>query len=352
MSGRRSRLAAAVLTCGLVATTAACSGTPDDAASPGGAPSSESAAGAGDDGGRLSGELWRNPEGSGAPAVAQAQAEEEDSRAAALTRLAEQPTATWFANAGNPYEAVAAVSLAAAEAGQLPVLVAYHVPGRDCGSYSSGGAPDADAYLSWIGSFAAALGDRPAVVVLEPDAVAHAVVGCPGVLPEERYELLAQAVDILARQPQVHTYLDAGNSGWVTDLPVLGAALRASGVDRAAGIAVNVSNFQTTDDSARFGLALSRQLEQHAPAGTPTAHVVIDTSRNGAGPPPADTPDAWCNPAGRRIGDLPTTSVDLPRVDALLWVKQPGDSDGECHGGPAAGEWWPQAAAELVSPGP
>jgi endoglucanase len=80
--------------------------------------------------------------------------------------------------------------------------------------------------------------------------------------------------------------------------------------------------------------------------------VVIDTSRNGAGPPPADTPDAWCNPAGRRIGDLPTTSVDLPRVDALLWVKQPGDSDGECHGGPAAGEWWPQAAAELVSPGP
>jgi endoglucanase len=77
-------------------------------------------------------------------------------------------------------------------------------------------------------------------------------------------------------------------------------------------------------------------------------HFVIDTSRNGAGPPPEDgSPDHWCNPPGMRLGEAPTTSPDLPRVDALLWIKQPGDSDGTCRGAPPAGQWWPQAALEL-----
>ncbi|WP_371327806.1 glycoside hydrolase family 6 protein [Modestobacter sp. DSM 44400] len=49
------------------------------------------------------------------------------------------------------------------------------------------------------------------------------------------------------------------------------------------------------------------------------------------------------------MGEVPTTDPDLPRVDALLWVKQPGDSDGTCRGGPPAGAWSPQAAAELVA---
>ena len=300
---------------------------------------------------RLAGEeLWVNPEGHGPAAVQQAVAEGRTADAEALAPLADQPTATWIATPDNPYPAVEEVSRAAAAEDEIPVLVAYNVPGRDCGSYSAGGAPDVDAYLSWIGSFAAALGDRPAVVVLEPDAVPQALEGCAGVDAAARYQTLGQAVDILDRQPGTRVYVDAGNASWVEDLPALADALRRSGVDRADGFALNVSNYETTEASADYGRRLSRELEAGAPEGTPPAHFVVDTSRNGAGPP-EDAPGGegrWCNPPGREVGDAPTTSPDLDRVDALLWVKQPGDSDGTCAGGPPAGQWWPEMALELV----
>jgi endoglucanase len=32
----------------------------------------------------------------------------------------------------------------------------------------------------------------------------------------------------------------------------------------------------------------------------------------------------------------------------LLWVKVPGESDGECGGGPPAGTWWHAGAVELA----
>ncbi|HYX93964.1 MAG TPA: glycoside hydrolase family 6 protein [Geodermatophilus sp.] len=300
---------------------------------------------------RLAGEeLWVNPEGHGPAAVQQAVAEGRTADAEALAPLADQPTATWIATPDNPYPAVEEVSRAAAAEDELPVLVAYNVPGRDCGSYSAGGAPDVDAYLSWIGSFAAALGDRPAVVVLEPDAVPQALEGCAGVDAAARYQTLGQAVDILDRQSGTRVYVDAGNASWVEDLPALADALRRSGVDRADGFALNVSNYETNEASADYGRRLSRELEAGAPEGTPPAHFVVDTSRNGAGPP-EDAPGGegrWCNPPGREVGDAPTTSPDLDRVDALLWVKQPGDSDGTCAGGPPAGQWWPEMALELV----
>ena len=77
----------------------------------------------------------------------------------------------------------------------------------------TGGAADVDAYLSWLGSLAAGIEDRRAVVVLEPDAVPHAVEGCTGSAdPAERYRLLTEAVRILQRQPGVAVYVDAGNA--------------------------------------------------------------------------------------------------------------------------------------------
>ena len=337
----RSLVLAATCSAAIAGGLVACSSGPDEDAG---------ASPPGTDGAPL-GELWRNPEGHAVVAAEQAEAQGRTAEAEALAPLADQPTATWFANPGDPYPAVEQVSSTADAAGQTPVLVAYHVPDRDCHSFSSGGAADAESYLAWMGSFAAALGDRPAVVVLEPDAVAQTIVGCEGVQPAERYQLLAQAVDILEKQPQVRTYLDAGNSAWITDLPVLAAALRSSGVDNADGFAVNVSNFQSTDDSATFGLALSRELERGGQPGTPAASFVVDTSRNGAGEPPANGPGttAWCNPPGRRLGEAPSTDSDRERVDALLWIKQPGDSDGTCAGGPPAGQWWPEAAFALTA---
>jgi endoglucanase len=73
-------------------------------------------------------------------------------------------------------------------------------------------------------------------------------------------------------------------------------------------------------------------------------HFIIDTSRNGNGP----LSGAWCNPPGRALGTPPTTGTGEPIVDAFLWIKRPGESDGTCEGGPAAGRWWPEYALELA----
>jgi endoglucanase len=42
------------------------------------------------------------------------------------------------------------------------------IPNRDCGGASAGGAPDFNAYRTWVQRFAAGLGNRTAVVLLEP----------------------------------------------------------------------------------------------------------------------------------------------------------------------------------------
>ena len=73
---------------------------------------------------------------------------------------------------------------------------------------------------------------------------------------------------------------------------------------------------------------------------------MIDSSRNGNGP--ATGPESWCNPTGRALGRAPTAETDDPALDAYLWVKRPGESDGACAGGPAPGLWFPERAFELA----
>ena len=63
------------------------------------------------------------------------------------------------------------------------------------------------------------------------------------------------------------------------------------------------------------------------------------------------------------LGIRPTTATGDPLADAFLWVKVPGESDGQCTRGltdpaastrawgivnPAAGDWFPQQALELA----
>jgi endoglucanase len=73
-------------------------------------------------------------------------------------------------------------------------------------------------------------------------------------------------------------------------------------------------------------------------------HFVIDTSRNGNGPLDVE----WCNPKGRKLGMVPTLETGDPLIDAYLWLKRPGESDGECNGGPRAGVFWDEQAIELA----
>ena len=104
----------------------------------------------------------------------------------------------------------------------------------------------------------AGLGDRDAYVIVEPDAVAQTVAGCVSVVAEERYALLAYAVDRLKRQPGTRVYLDAGNSAWLPDTSRLVEPLTQSGIARADGFALNVSNFQTDAAIRRTGIGCRR----------------------------------------------------------------------------------------------
>ncbi|MER7210086.1 glycoside hydrolase family 6 protein [Streptosporangium sp. NPDC000239] len=286
--------------------------------------------------------FYVDDEGAAAREARRLREEGKTQEAELIGRIAERPNAVWIGDA-DPSSRVAAVTEKAAKAGQVPVLVAYHIPDRDCGQFSAGGAANPDEYRSWIRRFAEGVADRPAWVILEPDALAHILDNCTkGGKADERLDLLRDAVETLKKQPRTRVYLDAGNAGWIRDPGAWVDPMRRAGVATADGFAFNVSNFFTVEESVAVAGRLSDAL-----GGAP---YVIDTSRNGNGSPQgAQGDDAWCNPAGRALGTAPTTRTGRERVDAFLWVKRPGESDGECHRGePAPGTWFHDYALELA----
>lgn len=255
--------------------------------------------------------------------------------AALMDKIANQPIAQWMgewnSNIGSDVrDAVSRITGAKA----LPVFVAYNIPNRDCGSYSSGGARSADAYRQWIRSFANGLGGKRAVVILEPDALAG--MNCLSApLRAERIALIREAVGVLkARGASV--YIDAGHARWI-GAGEMANRLKAAGIDQAAGFSLNISNFLGNAVNIAYGEAVSRQIGGK--------HFIIDTSRNGAG---ASQAGNWCNPSNQSIGAAPTSNTGNKLVDAFVWVKVPGESDGTCGGGPKAGQWWADYALALA----
>jgi endoglucanase len=215
--------------------------------------------------------------------------------------------------------------------GALPVFVAYNIPGRDCGSYSAGGARGSDAYRRWISAFAGGIRGRNALVILEPDALPG--LDCLSAQGQrDRMTLIREAVQTLKAQ-RAYVYIDAGHARWQSP-ETMATRLREAGIASADGFSLNVSNYIANAANIAYGERLSRLVGGK--------HFLIDTSRNGIG-----AESDWCNPRGQALGVVPTTNTNHPLVDAFLWVKQPGESDGTCNGGPRAGSWWNEIAVEL-----
>ncbi|MFP3987831.1 glycoside hydrolase family 6 protein [Streptomyces sp. E11-3] len=284
--------------------------------------------------------FWVDPV---SPAARQAEQWREQGRAkdaALIERIASQPVAVWPAG-DDPAPKIRAAREGTARDDRTAVLVAYNIPHRDCGQYSAGGAHSVDVYRRWLDTFAESIQDMKAIVILEPDAIPHSVDGCtPAQFHQERFQLLAEAIERLKEQPNTKVYLDAGNPDWIKNPGRLATPLRDSGIAKADGFALNVSNFQTDDAVRDYGHQLSALLGGK--------HFVVDSSRNGNGPLPGARTDAWCNPPGRALGKRPTADTGDPLLDAYLWIKRPGESDGECRGGPRAGRWWPDYALGLA----
>jgi endoglucanase len=274
------------------------------------------------------------------------------------------------------------------------------------------------------------------VVIVEPDGLANLPSDCPAAYPGQdvaaltagRIADIKYAGQVIAQaDPQALVYLDAGHSAWhsVADMTT---RLEEAGVANDQGFSLDVSNYQYTANLEEYGSWISDciayttsvvagdtgscgdmywsggpannwagvALNPNAQWSTtatdptlntagidsryasilgstkPTAHYVLDTSRNGKGPwtPAASTnypdPQTWCNPPGAGLGAQPQADPapsTYPLLDAYLWVKTPGQSDGQCNRGiagsttdpewggivdPAAGDWFPQQALQLA----
>jgi len=103
----------------------------------------------------------------------------------------------------------------------------------------------------------------------------------------------------------------------------------------ANGVYTNVSNFEWTNDELYYGQQILTAI------GDSSLHLVIDTSRNGAGPG-----NTWCDPSGRALGLDPTANTGYSSVDAFVWAKPPGESDGCAD---AAGTFDPNLADALAT---
>jgi len=249
-----------------------------------------------------------------------------------LERLAAVPQAKWLTPEAYPVGevggVVAKVAAQARAAERTPVFVVYGITDRDCsGGQSSGGLP-ADQYTQWVDRIAEQVGGDAAVVV-EPDALATAAECGQGA---ERTNLLRTAVKTLA-DGGATVYLDAGHASWTAPAD-MASMLKAAGVDDARGFATNVAGYESAADEKVYADAVSAALGG--------AHYVTDTGRNGAG-----SNGEWCNPDGRALGREPAASDD-GALDAYLWIKPPGESDGTCGGGPAAGTFWTERALALA----
>ncbi len=225
-----------------------------------------------------------------------------------------------------------------------------------------------------------------------------------------------------ARWPRASVYLDGTSSAWLNVGEISDRLIKA-GVQDADGFFLNASNYQFTANNTAYGTWVSQCIayatqvnpgdfgscgnqywnggpatdwqgvgmspygEWSADAADPalntsgvdsryaailggveaSTHFVIDTSRNGLGPwnhegRYGDTHEDWCNPPDRGLGTRPDTTTGTPLVDAYLWIKVPGESDGKCYRGtagpldpergmedPAAGQWFVEQARELIA---
>jgi endoglucanase len=233
----------------------------------------------------------------------------------------------------------------------------------------------------------------------------------PTTAATDRFAMLNYAVHTLKAHPNVSVYLDATHSGWLGAGDAADRLIQA-GVNDADGFFLNVSNYVVNERLEKYGAWVSKCIafasntaswgnghtewcgSQYSPASpddfstwvltdqkyanevesqtwwyseSVLKHFVIDTSRNGQGPwiapsdHPTGDPQDWCNPPDRGLGYRPTVSTENTLIDAFLWIKIPGESDGQCYRwtsgpldpvrgiqDPPAGQWFPEMALELV----
>lgn len=233
------------------------------------------------------------------------------------------------------------------------VVVVYGLPNKDCEAKfsSSGSNKNAHDYKAFIQTLldANVNGER-VVYLLEPDAVGLlAAEGCGTNLEYESN--LAVAIDLLSSSGS-DIYLDVGYWKLSNDDDARAVAKIVNSVDRQGkckGIVLNTANYRSAsemNDCCRRFQRVSDKMYT----------CIIDTSRNYL---PPSNENEWCNTINTGIGPLPTTNTGYDALDAFIWVKPAGESDGECtgrtkdsmQGGPSAGKFFAENFVHLWNNG-
>jgi len=304
--------------------------------------------------------------------------------AARLKKVATFPVAFWLesletAKLAGPALDEMAKQQAAGGPPLVPTFVVYNLPNRDCSAAGSRGELSVDKngealyQTQFIDVIAAAFKAHPnqkITVVLEPDSLGNlvtnmAVPTCAAA--EQIYRRgMAYAIATLSL-PNVYIYVDGAHAGWLgwpKNLPK-GAQLfkevldAAGGADRIRGFAINVSNYDpprdpngakrsNPDDPSQDELGYAEDLAAAlAKLGVTGKGFIIDTSRNGKAYI-RSTPGNWCNVKGAGLGERPRVAP-APNIDAYLWIKTPGESDGTAD--PKAARFDENCVADDAMPG-
>ncbi|MDN4174568.1 glycoside hydrolase family 6 protein [Nocardioides sp. SOB77] len=267
------------------------------------------------------------------PASETARAAATDARVAPLAAV---PQGAWFTDwtdASTIRGSVAAYVGGASARHELPLVVLYRIPDRDCGGHASGGASDAEDYRAWVEGAARGIAGRPAIVVIEPDAVGQ-LDKCTG---PERVDLLRFAVERMAATG-AWVYIDAGHSDW-WPAEEMARRLESVGIAGARGFVTNVANYHSADAEQSYAEDVVAAL---AARGTEDVRYLVDTGRSGGRVEAGER----CNPPGARTGPAPALVFD-GSLDGYAWVKPPAESDGPCAGGPPSG-YYRQLALMLL----
>ena len=279
----------------------------------------------------------------------------------------------------------------------VATFVVYNLPDRDCSAGASAGEltlkdRGMERYKAeYIDQFAkkfAEYSDVRIAIVLEPDSLPNIVTNrgagncTPEVLQGYR-EGVVYAIQHLA-MPHVAIYLDVAHSGWLgwegnrTGIAqVFREVLDAAGGEQLIrGFATNISNYtpivepdpseerrkspyygnNPAMDELTYVSLLSSSL---GAVGITRKNFIIDTGRNG-NPRARSNWGSWCNVANAKVGELPAVDpmpiipIGSAHLDAYMWIKPPGESDGSCGGGdsmegaPPAGMWFHEHFQSMI----
>jgi cellulose 1,4-beta-cellobiosidase len=240
-------------------------------------------------------------------------------------------------------------------------VVIYDLPGRDCAALASNGELAVGEverykteYIDVIVEIIKSYPNQAFALVIEPDSLPNLVTNIDLQSCQDSadgyHEGTAYAIEAL-NLPNVVMYLDAGHGGWLgwNDNLKPGAEelakayINAGEPSQLRGFATNIAGWNqwdmtpgefASDPDAQYNAAQNEKLYVEllgaalATAGMPN-HAIVDTGRSGNPGGRLEWGD-WCNVVDAGFGPRPEASPDSssPLLDAFVWVKPGGESDG------------------------